>query len=317
MDLSNVTAFRVSHFSIEGFPGLQDWPSRLIIFGVFLFAYTAALLENIMFIVAIKMDRELHSPMYFFICHLAIVDILLPSVTIPEMLYYLASDDKIVSFGSCLLQMAFYVIVTMTEIGILTVMAYDRYLAICNPLHYPNIMTENYAVRLTVLCWMPGICLAVLCGSFVVVVTFCGPNKVLDYFCQYSSIISLACGDVRLHSLLSLALALLTMAVMICFIIFSYIKILITVFKVASAEGRRKAFSTCAGHLLVFAVFITVLLFVLISYRVPRFSADSRTLAAVVQNILPPLANPIIYCLRTKEIRASFVKVMNRNVFAV
>ncbi|XP_043938277.1 olfactory receptor 10J4-like [Protopterus annectens] len=310
----NVTVPHVSYFIIVGFSGLEDWPSRSILFSVFLVIYIVTVVENVTFVLVIKLDCRLHSPMYIFICNLAILDILNPSATVPEMLYYTISNDKSIYFAPCFFQMAFYLAVNITEGFTIVVMAYDRYQAICNPLFYPSKMTNIFAIKLAILSWMPGTVVGFLYIYLVHTVFFCGPNKIMNYFCDYTMIMELACSDVTLQVKVSLLQSLLFLSALICCITFSYVKILISVFKVASSEGRWKAFSTCASHLLVIAVHMLVLAFVLIAYRIPGFSSDVLTLASVLQNVIPSLVNPIIYCLKTTEIRTSFIKILKRNM---
>ncbi|XP_043938286.1 olfactory receptor 6N1-like [Protopterus annectens] len=310
----NQTAAHVSYFIISGFPELQDWPSQTILFSVFLLIYIATLLENIMFVVIIKLDENLHSPMYAFIFQLALLDLSIPSVTVPEMLHYLLTKDNAIGFVACIFQMSLFRIFNTTEGLILTVMAYDRYQAICNPLHYHSVMTIKYASWLSIYCWTAAVATVVPSVYLTLVTPLCGRNVILNFYCDYSSITALACGDTRFHSAISLSLGLISMFTILGFVTFSYAQILLQVLGIASPEDRWKAFSTCASHLFVISVFMLVTVFVAICSRILNISDNAVIMAAVVQNILPPLANPIIYCLKTKEIRRSLVKLVKRSV---
>ncbi|XP_043938244.1 olfactory receptor 6N1-like [Protopterus annectens] len=306
----NISSF--THFVIAGIPEIQDIKSRIILFVLFLVIYTITVIENLIFIIVIKSDHGLHSPMYLFICNLAILDLLIPSVTVPEMLYYLITEDRSIAFGPCITQMAFYLTFLVTEAVTLVVMAYDRYQAICNPLHYPTVMTTKHAFMLSALCWMVGCVRTIPYIYFVLNAPFCGPNRIEYFCCDYVSIMLLACADVSVESTYDKIVSLMLITVQLFLILFSYRKITVEVSKISSSEGQRKAFSTCASHLLVISVFYLAVVFVLISYSVPGFSEQVRTLAALVQNVLPPLANPVIYCIKTKEIRTSITKLIKK-----
>ncbi|XP_043938276.1 putative gustatory receptor clone PTE03 [Protopterus annectens] len=307
----NKTAFHASYFVIIGFSGLQDFLSQNILFFVFLVVYIITVAENLMFIAVIRLDRTLHSPMYIFICHLAIVDLLIPSVTVPEMLYYLISDNKTIYFGACLLQMAFYLAANIIEGFTIALMAYDRYQAICNPLHYHTKMSSSHAFKMLFIAWTPGIVSAILHIFLVHTATFCGLNKIQSYFCDYINIMELACDDVSFQINISRYQSLLFLAVLISGIVFSYIKIIMSVFKVTSSEGRWKTLSTCMSHLFVIALHLLLMAFVLISYGTPGVPAGFVMLLSLLQNVVPSLANPVIYCLRTAEIQASCMKILN------
>ncbi|XP_043938241.1 olfactory receptor 2D2-like [Protopterus annectens] len=308
----NLSTTSVAYFTIAGIPGLHEMTSRIILFMFFLIIYTIAFIENFAIVIVIKVDHALHSPMYFLICNLAFLDLLIPSVTIPEMLYYIITEDRSIAFGPCVIQMACYLTFLVTECVILVVMAYDHYQAICNPLLYPTIMTTKHVVVLSAFCWMVGIVEAVLRVCFILNAPFCGPNKIEYFCCDYSSIILLACADVYVQSTYDKIMSLILVSLQVFLVLFSYGKIISAVLRISSAEGRRKAFSTCASHFLVIGVFYFVIAFVLISYGVPGFSEQVRTLAAIVQNIVPPLVNPVIYCAKTKEIRVSIIKFINK-----
>ncbi|XP_051782639.1 olfactory receptor 10G4-like [Erpetoichthys calabaricus] len=278
----NHNTSQVEEFIIVGFPGLQDQESRAVFSGIFLVAYLLILLGNLLIILIFAMDESLHTPMYMLICSLAFLDVILSSVVIPKMLVVFMFDSKAITFVACFIQLLFYHGMITAESFLLGLMAYDRYMAILIPI--------VLALRLP----------------------FCGPNKVLHCFCDHVSVVRLTCADITINSYVALTISLSTLFIPLTYILFSYIRIIRSVFKIASSEGRLKAFSTCGTHLLVISVFFLIAAGVYISYRVPGTSADMRIMAAVLQNVIPPLMNPIIYCLRTKEIRDSFVKRIQR-----
>ncbi|XP_043938285.1 olfactory receptor 24-like [Protopterus annectens] len=313
MEQLNQSDFHVSHFIIIGLSGFEDWPSRIILFIFFLLTYTMTLLLNMVFLLIIKQNDHLHSPMYLLICNLALLDMCLPSVTVPRIMHELLWKDRLIGFISCVTQMGFFIYLNVTECILLAVMAYDRYQAICKPLHYHTAMTNRHVARLIIFCWIPGTLIGFHHVWVVLSLQFCGPNKIFDYFCDYMSVIILSCSNVTTYSFATVASALTIMILVICFIFFSYMKILISVSKVASTRGRQKAFSTCASHLTVIALFLFVEGGVLISSQIRGSSFNIAIIAGVFQNIFPPLMNPIIYCLKTKEIRITVIKLVKRN----
>nr|XP_006638132.2 PREDICTED: olfactory receptor 6N1-like [Lepisosteus oculatus] len=312
MSATNHTGSSVTEFIIIGFPGLQDQESKSILFSVFLVVYVIIVLGNLLIIFIFVFDESLHTPMYTLICNLAILDISVPSITVPKMLAIFMFDSNLISFDSCFIQMFLFMSLGIAEGFLLTVMAYDRYLAICNPLHYPNKMTNRLAIKHVVWCWVGGFLAMMIPTILAVRLPFCGPDKILHCFCDHSSVLRLACANIVINSILGLTIALCVLLVPLFLILFSYVMITKSVFQISVCGGKSKAFSTCTSHLLVISVFFLTAAGVYISYRVPGASSDLRIMAAVFQNVFPPLMNPIIYCLRTKEIRDSLLKTLKR-----
>ncbi|XP_043938237.1 olfactory receptor 8B3-like [Protopterus annectens] len=312
MEYQNYTASSITHFIIAGIPGLQDWKERIALAIVFFVIYTVTIIANLIFLIIIKLDHALHSPMYLFICNLAFLDLLIPSVTIPEMLYYLITEDGFIAFGPCIMQMYCYLSFLVAEAFTLVGMAYDRYQAICNPLGYSTVMTTKHVFILSALSWAVGIIEAMIHVYFVLTATFCGPNRIEYFCCNYAPIILLACTDVSVHNQYNMGISLIIISVQLSLILYSYGKIITAVLRISSIEGQSKAFSTCASHVLVISVFFLVLAFLFISYGMSGIPDQIRTLAAIIQNLLPSLVNPIIYCLKTKEIRISITKMLTK-----
>ncbi|XP_043938283.1 olfactory receptor 2A12-like [Protopterus annectens] len=315
MEKLNQSDFHISYFTITGLSGLEDWASRMSLFTLLLLLYSTVLAENNLFLMVIIQDELLHSPMYLFIGNLALIDLCLPSVIIPQIMHQLLWNDKTINFTSCVFQMGLYICLNMTECFIFTAMAYDRYQAICNPLHYPIIMTNRKSAKLGVFCWIPAIVIGFAHIWTVMTLNFCGPNDIFSYYCEHISIIKLSCSDVNIYSVFTLALAMIVICSSMCFIFLTYLKILITVNKVASSEGSQKAFSTCVTHLIIIAVFLFGAGGVLLSSFITDNSVNVAVILGIFQNTFPPLINPIIYCLKTKEIRISLLKAIRKNVF--
>uniref|UniRef100_A0A8C4T9A3 Olfactory receptor n=1 Tax=Erpetoichthys calabaricus TaxID=27687 RepID=A0A8C4T9A3_ERPCA len=296
------------NFIIVGFPGFQDQESKKTLFTFFLIAYLFILLVNLMLIFIFAADRNLHTPMYLLVCSLAILDIVLSTNTVPRMLALFISDSRSTPFVTCFTQTYFFLGLSSVECFLLGLMAYDRHIAISKPLHYPSIMTNSRILKLIIYSWVGGFLCPAIAVGLALRFPFCGPNKITQCFCDYSSVLILACGDIMVTSYVALAMGLSILFIPLIYIIFSYAKIIMSVLKISSA-GRMKAFSTCGTHLLVISLYFFVTAGVFISYRIPGTSVDVRIMAAVLQNVFPPLMNPIIYCLRTKEIREkSFVR---------
>ncbi|XP_041115951.1 olfactory receptor 6N1-like [Polyodon spathula] len=308
----NQTGLGIKEFFFIGFPQFQDQGSRNYLFAVFLTVYLLILLGNLLIVLTFILDESLHTPMYMLICSLAILDMVIPSVTLPRTLALFLFDSRVISFAGCFTQMVLYLGVGTAESFLLTLMAYDRYMAICNPLHYPNIMSNSFVLKLIFCCWLGGLLMPMVPLILTVRLLFCGPNEVLHCFCDYSAVLRLACANTVIISYVSLSIGLAVLLIPLFFILLSYVRIIRSVLQVDGPESRRKAFSTCATHLLVISVFILTAVSVYISYRVPGASSEAQILASVVQNVLPPLLNPVIYCLRTKEMRDSLLKTLRK-----
>ncbi|XP_043927854.1 olfactory receptor 6N1-like [Protopterus annectens] len=311
----NQTSLQITEFFIVCFPNLQDWQSQTILFAICSVAYIIVLLGNLLFIMTVISDYMLHVPMYILICNLSILDICIPSVTVPSMLSHFLFNNRFVAFSGCFLQTFLYLGLGASESFTLMIMAYDRYYAICKPLHYPSVMTNRKAIQLSIICWIGGLMTPVASLCLALKLPFCGPYKVYHCFCDYAAVVRLACADVSFITAISFTVVLSVLLIPLFFIALSYTKIIITLLKINTSDGHWKAFSTCASHLLVISIFVLVAIFVFASYRISGFPADARILGAILQNIFPPMVNPIIYCLRTKEIRDSFFRTIKNNIF--
>uniref|UniRef100_A0A8C4TGF1 Olfactory receptor n=1 Tax=Erpetoichthys calabaricus TaxID=27687 RepID=A0A8C4TGF1_ERPCA len=307
MSGTNQTNFLIKEFIIVGFPGFQDQPSKKTLFTFFLIAYLLVLLLNLLLIGIFIVDRNLHTPMYFLVCSLAILDIILSTNTVPRMLALFILDLRSTPFLACFAQTYFFLVLSSAECFLLSVMAYDRHIAICRPLHYPTIMTNSRILKLIIFSWLGGFLSPTIAVGLALRFPFCGPNKITHCFCDYASVLILACGDILITTL-----GLSIIFIPLIYIIFSYTKIIRSVLNISSSTGRKKAFSTCGTHLLVISLFLFLAAGVFVSYRIPGASVDLRIMAAVLQNVFPPLINPIIYCLRTKEIRDSIMKTLRK-----
>nr|XP_006643412.1 PREDICTED: olfactory receptor-like protein DTMT [Lepisosteus oculatus] len=312
MDDANQTGAMVTEFIIVGFPGFQDPESKAILFTIFLTVYLIIILGNLLLIGIFAADSGLHTPMYMTMCSLAIIDITLPTCTIPTMLNVFRSTSYAIPLRACFTQAYFFLALGTVECFILLIMAFDRYVAICHPLHYTSKMSLKFTLKLITLCFLGGFLCPIPAISLGMTKPYCGPNKVLQCFCDYSGVLRLACADIVLTSYVSLSVAMCVLLIPIFIILLSYLKIVKAVLKIASPVGRIKTFSTCGSHMLVISVYFLTLTGVYISYRIPGTSVDMRIMASLFQNVFPPVMNPIIYCLRTKEIRVSLIRTLKK-----
>ncbi|XP_058544983.1 LOW QUALITY PROTEIN: olfactory receptor 5G25-like [Neofelis nebulosa] len=288
------------------FVGLTNcFQHQVVLFVVFLLVYLVTLLGNVGMITLIGMDSRLHTPMYFFLSHLSFVDVCSSSVIGPRMLTDIFVKKKVISFLGCAAQLWFFGQLVVTECFLLASMAYDRYMAICKPLLYTLIMSRRICVRLVVGPYTLGLMSAMTHTTFAFRLPYCGPNTINHFFCDLRPVLSLACADTQVNqvllSILAGALGVLSGVI----ILVSYIYIVVTVLRIRSAEGRRKAFSTCSSHLTAVSILCGTLFFIYVRPS-SSFSLDINKVVSVFYTAVIPMLNPLIYSLRNKEVKDSF-----------
>ncbi|XP_078234179.1 olfactory receptor 6B1-like [Pogona vitticeps] len=304
MQLANWT--QVSDFILIGFPGTKT--HNLSLFIIFLAAYVLTVMTNVVIIVVTHINAKLHKPMYLFLSNLSFLELWYVSVTIPKILASFVTSNNI-SFIGCMAQLYFFVALACTESVLLTVMAYDRYVAVCNPLRYPTIMTQNFCICLAAGSWMSGFLTATGKMIFIARQSFCGPNIINHFFCDVSPVLHLACSDMSLAELMDFLLALIILLVPLAVTIATYICIIATILHIPSAKGKQKAFSTCTSHLVVVTVFYSTTMFIYVRPRTLT-SFNTNKLVSVFYTVLTPLLNPVIYCLRNKEFKEALSKTV-------
>ncbi|XP_008145189.2 olfactory receptor 5L2-like [Eptesicus fuscus] len=290
--------------------GLSDVPElRVFLFLLFLLIYGVTVLANLGMIALIQVSSGLHTPMYFFLSHLSFVDFCYSTIIVPKMLFNMLNKDKTISFLGCMVQFYLFCAYGITEVFLLAVMAYDRFVAICNPLLYMVTMSQNLCMELVSCCYLGGtvcslihLCLALEIPSF-------RSNVINHFFCDLPPLLSLACTDVSMNELFLYIVATFNEIITIVIILTSYLFILITILRMHSAEGRHKAFSTCASHLTAIVVLQGTLLF---SYCRPNSgnSVDTDKVASVFYTVVIPMLNPLIYSLRNKDVKEALKKVL-------
>ncbi|XP_055990560.1 olfactory receptor 5L1-like [Sorex fumeus] len=307
MDVGQENCTAVTEFILVG---LSDDPElRVFLSLLFLLIYGVTVLGNVGMIALIQVSSQLQTPMYFFLSHLSIVDFCYSSIIVPRMLPNILNQEKAISFLGCMVQFYFFCMFAITEVFLLAVMAYDRFLAICSPLLYTVNMSEPLRMLLITACYLLGtvcslthLCLALKIPSY-------RSNVINHFFCDLPPLLSLACADTSLNVLVIYILATFNEIVTIVIIFTSYLFILVTILRMRSAEGRRKAFSTCASHLTAIIVFQGTILFI---YCRPSTgnSADTDKVAMVFYTVVIPMLNPLIYSLRNKDVKAALKKVL-------
>nr|XP_033779170.1 olfactory receptor 10A4-like [Geotrypetes seraphini] len=300
----------VTEFILLGFS--SDPTVQCLLFLIFLLIYVFTLLGNVTIILIVTADSLLKKPMYYFIRNLAFLEICYTSVTVPKMLVNFLVEDKSVSFFACATQMYFFIFLGVVECCLLAVMSYDRYVAICSPLHYSTIMKKTTCANLVASSWITGI--VSMFGQTVLVFSlpFCGPNRIDHFFCDVPPILKLSCRDTS-KTELSIFIGIVIFVLMpFLFILVSYIRILSTILRIRSAEGRQKAFSTCASHLTSVCLFYGT---TIITYSLPK-SCHSPVVDksfALFYAVLIPMMNPLIYTLRNKEVHGVLNKRIGKN----
>ncbi|KAG8431041.1 hypothetical protein GDO86_019504 [Hymenochirus boettgeri] len=297
----------IYEFLIVGFNDLQQF--RIPVFLLVLLFYLATITGNLLIIVFVLTGQRFQSPMFFFLGHLSLCDILISTNVSPNALKVIIMRRSPIFIDSCLIQLYFVGASAITECSLLTVMSFDRYLAICSPLRYTSIMNRKLCCYLALWPWMAGFLLSMLSNILLYDLVFCGPNIINHFFCDLAPVLQLSCSDttaVQIHvSTVVIAVGLLQFF----FVFATYISIFISIFKLSSTSGRQKAFSTCSSHLMVVSIYYGTLI---ILYLAPArgYSLDLNKVLSLLNTVVTPLLNPIIYSFRNKEIRLAAVKFM-------
>ncbi|XP_017372694.1 olfactory receptor 5L1 [Cebus imitator] len=290
--------------------GLSDaLELRVCLFLLFLLIYGVTVLANLGMIALIQVSSRLHTPMYFFLSHLSFVDFCYSSIIVPKMLANIFNKDKAISFLGCMVQFYLFCTCVVTEVFMLAVMAYDRFVAICNPLLYMITMSQKLCVELVSFCYFCGMVCSLIHLCLALRIPFYRSNVINHFFCDLPPLLSLVCSDIGIHEALLFLVATLNESVTIMIVLTSYLLILTTILKMRSAEGRRKAFSTCASHLTAITVFHGTLLSV---YCRPSSGnhGDADKVATVFYTVVIPMLNPLIYSLRNNDVKEALRKVI-------
>nr|XP_014424489.1 olfactory receptor 14C36-like [Pelodiscus sinensis] len=302
----------VSEFLLRGFSDVREL--QILYFVLFLIIYLAALMGNLLIISAITMDHRLHTPMYFFLVNLSILDLGSISVTVPKSMVNSLLDTRVISYPACVAQVFLFVVFISTDFALLTVMAYDRYVAICHPLHYEQVMNRRVCVKMAASTWITGIVYSAIHTGNTFMLPFCQSNVINQFFCEIPQLLKLACSDSYRSELGLLSFSAFLGLNCFAFIVGSYVQIFKAVLRIPSEQGRHKAFSTCLPHLAVISLLICTGFF---DYLKPTSSSASKLdlVVGVLYAVVPPMMNPVIYSMRNKEIKAALEKLIVWRLF--
>ncbi|XP_051014304.1 olfactory receptor 1P1-like [Acomys russatus] len=296
--------------------GLSEQPQQQqTLFLLFLCMYLVTVAGNLLIVLAIGTDVRLHTPMYFFLASLSCADILFTSTTVPKALVNIHTQNRAISYAGCLVQLYFFLTFGDMDIFLLATMAYDRFVAICHPLHYRMIMSFQRCSLLVTACWILTNLVAMTHTFLIFRLSFCSKKVIPDFFCDLGPLMKIACSETHVNELVLLFLGGAVILIPFLLIIASYIRIVSTILRVPSAQGRLKAFSTCGSHLAVVTLFFGT---VIRAYLVPSSSSSNSvvedTAAAVMYTVVTPLLNPFIYSLRNKDMKGALIRLLKGKI---
>uniref|UniRef100_H2NXU7 Olfactory receptor n=1 Tax=Pongo abelii TaxID=9601 RepID=H2NXU7_PONAB len=292
--------------------GLSEEPElQSFLFGLFLSMYLVTVLGNLLIIQATISDSHLHTPMYFFLSNLSFADICFVSTTVPKMLINIQTQSRVITYAGCITQMCVFVLLGGLDSLLLTVMAYDRFVAICHPLHYMVTMSPRLCGLLVLASWIMSALNSLLQSLIVLWLSFCTDLEIPHFFCELNQVTHLACSDTFLNDMVMYLSAVLLGGICLVGILYSYFKIISSIHAISSAQGKYKAFSTCASHLSVVSLFYGTLLGVYLSSAATHNSQSSAA-ALVMYTVVTPMLNPFIYSLRNKDIKRALGRFLRR-----
>ncbi|XP_074838395.1 olfactory receptor 10G6-like [Carettochelys insculpta] len=300
---------QLTHFILVGFPYPPELRVPLFLF--FLLIYLLTLCGNLLILLAVVLDRRLHKPMYWFLCHLSFLDVTVSSVIVPKVAAGFVAGGGAISFPGCVAQIFFFHFLGSTECFLYTVMAYDRFLAICKPLRYGVIMNRRTCLCLAAGTWLVGALHSLLETALTFRLPYGRDNRVDYIICDIPAVLKLACGDTALNEMVTLVdVGFLAMT---CFLLIltSYVYIVSTILRIRSADGRRRAFSTCAAHVIVVVTYYVPVVFI---YIRPGSQHPVDRVVAVFYTTVTPFLNPLIYTLRNKEMKNALMRLGGRKV---
>ncbi|XP_075408942.1 olfactory receptor 6C4-like [Tenrec ecaudatus] len=292
--------------------GLSYQPHlQVVIFIFLLLAYLMSVSGNLVIIILTLIDPNLKTPMYFFLRNFSFLEILFTSTFIPRLLTSLTTGNKVISFTGCLTQYFFAILLGATEFYLLASMSYDRYVAICKPLHYLTIMSSQVCMQLVFCSWMGGL-LAVLPPIILISkIDFCASNVLNQYYCDYKPLVKIACSDTSVLQLIVILLAVLTLVVTLMLVILSYTYIIRTILRIPSAQQRKKAFSTCSSHMIVVSLSYGSCIFLYMNPS-PKKGGDFDKEISLLVTSASPLLNPFIYTLRNQQVKQALKNIVNK-----
>ncbi|XP_067168099.1 olfactory receptor 6F1-like [Apteryx mantelli] len=306
-DMGNMTA--VQEFILLGFPG--TWHFRVSLVVLFALMYSLTVTGNASIIALVWANRNLHTPMYFFLCNLSFLEIWYIMSVVPKAMGVMLGTSQTISFRVCILQLFFFLSLGSTECFLLAVMAYDRYLAICYPLRYNSLMNNVSSAQLALGSWLGGFLAISLLAFLTSRLTFCGPKVINHFLCDIDSCLALSCTDTRPVELATFLVSIIVVVVSCVVTLVCYMYIISTILRIQSAQGRKKAFSTCSAHLTVVTVWYGSIIFLYVKPSAQN-SLDLNKLVNIFNTVVTPLLNPFIYTLRNKEVIQTLEKAFQK-----
>ncbi|XP_014381599.1 olfactory receptor 13G1-like [Alligator sinensis] len=306
MEAKNHTT--VSEFIMTGlfeYPHLQG-----LFFGVILCLFMAAIQGNSLIILAIALHPPLHKPMYFFIANLALIDIICTSCVLPKMMQNLILGKKTISFSGCMAQLFTFTYSTSTELMLLTAMAFDRYMAICHPLHYAVVMTKNVCITIASCIWAVGAFNSIVNTLLMLRLEFCGSNLIQHFFCEIPAVLAISCSSTYLNEVMDFMADIFLAMGNFLLIIVSYGFIIRSILKIQGSEGKERAFSTCSSHLVVVGLYYSTVIYTYVQPPSSYSMDKNKMVVAVLYTLVTPVLNPLIYSLRNKEVKVAFRKIL-------
>ncbi|XP_030398652.1 olfactory receptor 11A1-like [Gopherus evgoodei] len=299
----------LTEFILLGFGNLPE--QQILLFFLFLIIYIVTVAGNVLIIVLVVADQQLHTPMYFFLGNLSCLETCYTSTILPRMMASFLPGDRIISISGCLTQYYFFVFLAVAECYLLAVMSYDRYLAICKPLHYAVLMNGRSCLQLAVGTWISSSLAADITIFLMQQLTFCGPNEIDHFFCDFIPVIKLSCSDTRMIELVTTMLAPICILLPFLLTLATYVCIIITILQMPSTTGWQKAFSTCSSHLIVVSIFYGTIMIV---YMLPKTDTlrDLNKVFSLLYTVVTPMVNPLIYSLRNREVKEALGKVVTK-----
>ncbi|XP_044840977.1 olfactory receptor 5-like [Mauremys mutica] len=275
--------------------------------------YIVTVAGNILIVVLVVADHHLHTPMYFFLGNLSCLETCYSSTILPRMLASLLTGDRTISVSGCIIQFYFFSVLVISECYLLSMMSYDRYLAICKPLHYMVLMNGRICLQLAAVSWMGGFIASTIVTCLMSQLHFCGPNEIDHFLCDFTPVIKLSCSDTSLIELVDLILSFVVILPTLLLTLTSYVFIISTILSIPSTTGRRKAFSTCSSHLIVVTIFYGTLMIVYV-LRDTETLRKLNKVFSLFYTVLTSMVNPLVYSLRNKEVQCALRKlIMHRN----
>ncbi|XP_040846607.1 olfactory receptor 6C75 [Ochotona curzoniae] len=301
----------VTNFILLGLTGDPQW--QVVLFVFLLVTYMLSVTGNLIIIILTLSDPHLQTPMYFFLRNFSFLEISFTSVCIPRFLVTIVTGDRTISYNGCVAQLFFFIFLGATEFYLLAAMSYDRYVAICKPLHYTTIMNSKVCILLVLSSWLAGFLIIFPPTIFLLQLDFCASNVIDHFICDSSPILQLSCTNTRFLELVAFFLAVVTLMVTLTLVILSYTKIIRTILRIPSTSQRKKAFSTCSSHMVVVSLSYGSCIFMYIKPSARERVTLSKGVA-VLNTSVAPLLNPFIYTLRNQQVKRAFKSVVQRMI---